>query len=64
MKFYWPPTKWSKVYAPDKFVLWLQLSHGPVTSRNLLNYYITLAHLSAGRFAFYDIRRNDLQERL
>ena len=43
---------------------WLQLSHGPATLCNQLNYYTTLSYLSVGRFAFYVIQRNDLQQRL
>ena len=32
------------------------------TSWNLLNYYITLAYLRVGRFAWYVIQHNDLQQ--
>ena len=61
MKFFWPPTEWGEVRAPENL---LQLSNGvdPHTSWNLLNYYITLADLSFERFACYAIQRNDLND--
>ena len=62
VKYFWTPTKWSKVRAPEKFVTtvsWTRILHG-----TYLIFTSPLAYLSVGRFLFYVIQRNDLQQRL
>jgi len=60
--FFWPQTERGEVRALVKFIT--TVSWTPHTSSNLLNYYITLADLSVGRFACYVIQRNDLRQLL
>ena len=55
LKYFWPPSKWGKVHAPQKLVttiLWTDILHGTLSSPWPLRIV---------RFACYVIQRNDLQ---
>ena len=50
VKYFWTPTKWSKVRAPEKFVTtvsWTRILHGTYSI-----FTSPLAYLSVGRFLF------------
>jgi len=50
VKYFWTPTKWSKVRAPEKFfttVSWTRILHGTYSI-----FTSPLAYLSVGRFLF------------
>ena len=57
-KYFWPLPKWSKVDAAQKFVT---IVCGPATSRNLLNYYLTLAYwvLAGLHFMSFNVMTSD-----